>query len=207
MRSWTIAAILSVAAGLGVAEAAGPAYQVDPNHSEVTFQVRHLVGKVRGRFTEFAGHIDADKAAPSVEFKIKAASVDTAVPDRDKHLRSADFFDVDKFPEITFKSDKVVSKGKDDYEAQGTLTMHGVSKPVTLAVHVTGPAHDPWGNDRAGFEVLTSLNRKDFGIVWNKALDAGGFMLGDDVAISINLEAVSKPADAAAAPPAPKPAK
>lgn len=204
MRSWTMATILSVAAGLGTAEAAGPSYQVDAAHSEVTFQVRHLVGKVRGRFTEFTGQIDADTAAPAVEFKIKAASIDTAVADRDKHLRSPDFFDVDKFPEITFKSEKVVSKGKDEYEAQGTLTMHGVSKAVTLPVHVTGPIKDPWGKDRAGFEVQTTLNRKDYGIVWNKALDSGGLMLGDDVAVTINLEAVAKPADA---PAAPKPAK
>jgi polyisoprenoid-binding protein YceI len=197
----TMMAVSALALSLGTAQA-GTVYSVDPSHSEVSFQVRHLVGKVRGYFKEFSGQVDADKAAPSVEFKIKAASIDTAEAKRDEHLRSADFFDVQKFPEITFKSDKVVAKGANDYEATGTLTLHGVSKTVTLPVKVNGPMNDPWGKERAGFEVTTTLNRKDYGIVWNKALDNGGALLGDDIAVTINLETIAQaPAGAPAAAP------
>jgi polyisoprenoid-binding protein YceI len=200
MRVWTTTAALLLTAALGRVDAA-PVYEVDKSHSEVTFQIRHLVGKVRGRFTDFAGQIDGDKAAPKVDFKIQATSIDTADANRDKHLRSADFFDVEKFPEITFKSSKIVPKGA-GYEVVGTLTMHGVSKELTLPVTVNGPITDPWGNQRAGLELTTTLNRKDYGIIWNKALDAGGVMLGEDVTVTINLEAVV----AKAAPAAEKPA-
>jgi polyisoprenoid-binding protein YceI len=210
MRSWKmVGAALVLSSNLGSAQA-GTVYEVDKSHSEVSFQVRHLVGKVRGSFKDFSAHIDADKAAPSVEFKIAASSIDTAEPKRDDHLRSADFFDVQKYPEITFKSDKVVAKGPGEYEATGTLTMHGVSKTVTLPVKVSGPMADPWGKERAGFEVLATLNRKDYGIVWNKALDAGGALLGDDVAVSINLETIAQTPAAAPktdAKPAAAPAK
>jgi polyisoprenoid-binding protein YceI len=201
MRSMkTVVAAFGLSLLVGSAQA-GTIYQVDPAHSEVSFQIRHLVGKVRGYFKEFSATVDGDKAAPSVEFKIKATSIDTAEPKRDGHLRSADFFDVEKYPEITFKSDKVVAKGANEYEATGTLTMHGVSKTVTLPVKVNGPASDPWGKERAGFEVTTTLNRKDYGIVWNKALDNGGALLGDDVAVTINLETVAQAPVAAAAAP------
>jgi polyisoprenoid-binding protein YceI len=204
MRRLTAMAFVGVLATYGAAEAA--TYSVDPSHSEVSFQIRHLVGKVRGKFKEFSATVD-DKT-PSVEFKIKADSIDTGEPKRDGHLRSADFFDVEKYPEITFKSDKVTPKGKDEYEAQGTLTMHGVSKPLTLTVHVNGPQPDPWGKTRAGFETQTTLDRKQYGIVWNKALDNGGALLGDDVAVSINLETVQDAAAGAApAPGAAKPDK
>lgn len=170
-------------------------FAVDPGHSEATFQIRHLVSQVRGRFNEFSGTVQMDPKnlpASSVEFKIKAASIDTNVPDRDKHLRSADFFDVEKYPEITFKSKSIKAAGKDTYNVTGTLTMHGVSKEVTLPVTFQGEAKDPGGNTRAGFGTSTTLNRKDYGIVWNKALDAGGALLGDDVKVEINLETVKK---------------
>jgi polyisoprenoid-binding protein YceI len=181
---------LLLTAALGRVDAA-PLYEVDKSHSEVTFQIRHLVGKVRGRFTDFAGTVDGDKAAPRVDFKIQAASINTDDANRDKHLRNADFFDVEKYPEITFKSTKIVPKGQ-GYEVTGSFTMHGVTKELTLPVTVTGPAKDPWGNERVGFELTTVLNRKDYGIIWNKALDAGGALLGDDVTVTINLEAVAK---------------
>jgi polyisoprenoid-binding protein YceI len=174
-------------------------FAVDPGHSEVSFQIRHMVSQVRGRFNEFSGTVQLDPKnlpASSVEFHIKAASIDTGVADRDKHLRSADFFDVEKFPEITFKSESIKPAGKDSYNVTGTLTMHGVSKKVTLPVTYGGQAKDPWGNTRAGFGIETTLNRKDYGIVWNKALDAGGALLGEDVKVAINLETVKK--DAAA---------
>jgi polyisoprenoid-binding protein YceI len=136
-------------------------------------------------------------AASSVEFHIKATSIDTNNADRDKHLRTADFFDVEKYPEITFKSDSVKPAGKNKYNVTGTLTMHGVSKKVTLPVTFLGEGKDPWGGTRAGFETSTTLNRKDYGIVWNKAVDNGGVLLGDDVKIDINLE-TKKEAPAAA---------
>jgi len=175
-------------------------YKIDPSHSEVGFTIRHMVSNVRGRFNDFAGTVDMDPKAPqkgSVEFSIKATSIDTGNADRDKHLRTADFFDVEKYPEITFKSDSVKPAGKNKYDVTGTLTMHGVSKKVTLPVTYLGEGKDPWGNTRAGFETGTKLDRKAYGIVWNKAIDNGGVLLGDDVNVSINLETV-KAAPAAA---------
>lgn len=191
-RKLFAAAALSLLAALPMQ---AETFAIDASHSEVGFQVRHLVSQTRGRFNDFAGTIDLDPknlANSSVDFKIKATSIDTNVADRDKHLRGADFFDVEKYPEITFKSRSIKAAGNDTYNVTGTLTMHGVSKDITLPVTYLGQAKDPWGNTRAGFEAATTLNRKDFGIVWNKALDAGGAMLGDDVKISINLETVKK---------------
>ena len=191
-RKLFAAAALSLLAALPMQ---AETFAIDASHSEVGFQVRHLVSQTRGRFNEFAGTVNLDPknlASSSVDFTIKAASIDTNVADRDKHLRGADFFDVEKYPEITFKSKAIKAAGNDTYNVMGTLTMHGVSKDITLPVTYLGQAKDPWGNTRAGFEAATTLNRKDFGIVWNKALDAGGAMLGDDVKININLETVKK---------------
>jgi polyisoprenoid-binding protein YceI len=174
---------------------AADTYAVDGAHSEASFQVRHLVGKVRGHFADFKGTVQVETAKPeasSVEFTIKAASIDTANADRDKHLKGPDFFDVEKFPEITFKSTKIVTVGKDKYDVTGTFTMHGVAKTVTLPVSFLGFGKDPWGNERAGFELTTTLNRKDYGIIWNKTLDAGGAMLGDDVSVTVTLETIKK---------------
>jgi len=174
---------------------AADTYAVDKAHSEVSFQIRHLMAKVRGHFTDFTGTINADAVKPeasTVEFTIKAASISTANEDRDKHLRSADFFDVEKLPEISFKSTKIKLLGKDRYEVTGDFTLHGVTKAITLPVSFLGTAKDPWGNERAGFETTATVNRKDYGIVWNKALDAGSLLLGDEVAISISLESIKK---------------
>jgi polyisoprenoid-binding protein YceI len=173
---------------------AADTYLVDKNHSEAAFQVRHLVSKVRGRFTDFAGTISVDQAKPetsTVEFTIKTTSINTDVEARDKHLRSADFFDVEKFPEITFKSSKVVAKGKDHLDVTGTLTMHGVSKEVTLPVTALGFIK-AGKDEKAGFETAVTLNRKDYGITWNRAMDTGGVMLGEDIAVAINIEANKK---------------
>lgn len=178
-------------------------YNVDKSHSNAQFTIRHLMSKVTGKFNDVEGIVQIDRAKPeasSVEFKIKTASINTGEAKRDEHLRSPDFFDAAQFPEITFKSSKVKATGKDTYQVTGTLTMRGVSKEATLPVTVLGEMKDPWGNDRAGFEVLTSLNRKDYNIIWNKTLDAGGYMLGDDVAVAITLEAVKKKDAAANAP-------
>jgi polyisoprenoid-binding protein YceI len=187
---------LTVAAAmLAASPVLADTYVIDKNHSDASFQVRHMMSRVRGQFNDYAGSITVDPAKPesaSVEFTLKAASIDTANDSRDKDLRSANFFDVEKFPEITFKSTKVKATGKDKYDVTGTLTIHGVAKEVTLPVQFLGFGKDPWGNDKAGFAIDTTLNRKDFGIVWNKTLDSGGVLLGDEVWVSINLEAAKK---------------
>ena len=179
---------------------AGPAfaadtYTIDKSHSEAIFKVRHLVSKVSGRFKEFTGTIRIEPDQPeasSVEFSIQVASIDTANDRRDQHLRSEDFFWADQHPEITFESTAIKPAGEDAYAVTGTLTMRGVAKTVTLPVKLLGFVKDPWGNHKAGFSVETSLNRKDYGIVWNKALDQGGVLLGDEVEIEINLEATKE---------------
>jgi polyisoprenoid-binding protein YceI len=171
-------------------------FNIDKQHSSAEFKIRHMVGNVTGKFTDFAGVVNVDRATPAnstVEFTIQTASVDTATPNRDTDLRSANFFDVEKFPTITFKSTKIApTSTKDTYDVTGDLTIHGVTKRVTLPVEFLGFVKDPWGNERAGFELNTTLNRKDYGIVWNKALDQGGMLLGDDVKVNINLETVKK---------------
>jgi polyisoprenoid-binding protein YceI len=169
-------------------------YKIDKSHSEAVFQVRHLITKVRGRFSDFEGTIQFDEANPaqsSAAFSIKAASIDTNEPDRDKHLRSDDFFAVEKHPTISFKSTRIKANGK-QIEVTGPLTIRGVSKEITLPVTYLGGAKDPWGNQRAGFETEITLNRKDFGLNWNAALEAGGFLVGDDVKINLSIQAVAQ---------------
>lgn len=186
---------LLVALAAVAAPAAAETYVVDNGHSEVSFQVRHLVSKVRGGFGSYAGTFQLDRQKPEaskVEFTIQSASINTALPDRDKHLKGPDFFDAEKYPAIRFESAKIVAKGKDAYEVTGPLTMRGVTKTVTLPVSFLGFVKDPWGNEKAGFETTVVLNRKDYGMVWNAALDKGGFVLGDDVTVSINLELARK---------------
>jgi polyisoprenoid-binding protein YceI len=184
---------LAVAALLITSSAFADTFVVDKVHSEATFQVRHMMSKVSGKFDDFSGKINIDRAKPSassVEFNIKTASIDTGNPDRDKHLQTPDFFDAAKNPEITFRSTSIVpTKKKDVYDVTGDLTMRGVTKHITIPVEFTGFGKDPWGNERAGFSLTTTVNRKDYGINWNKALDNGGFLVGDDVTINVNLEA------------------
>ena len=181
-------------------------WAVDKNHSTATFKIRHFTANVVGQFRDFDGaiHIDrADPAKSSVEFTLQATSIDTGNENRDKHLRSADFFDVEKFPAITFKSTSVTAKSKDAFDVSGDLTMRGVTKRVTLPVTFLGFMKHPRG-EKGGFEIETTLNRKDYGIVWNRALDEGGFMLADDVKVTINLEVDKKVPAPAAAPAATK---
>ena len=186
-------AVFTLVAGLSASAAlAADTYVVDKAHSEATFQVRHIVTRVRGKFTDFTGTIQVDPAKPeasSVELTVKTASVDTGEPKRDDHLRSPDFFEAAKFPEMTFKSTRVKSVDKDRYEVTGTFTLRGISKELTLPVTFLGFAKDPWGNEKAGFETSVTLNRKDFGMLWNKTLDAGGVLLGDEVYVTVNIEA------------------
>jgi polyisoprenoid-binding protein YceI len=195
--------LTAAAALLAASPVSADTWTIDKGHSDASFTIRHMMSRVRGQFNDFSGTIVADAARPetaNVEFTLKAASIDTASESRDKDLRGENFFDVAKFPEITFKSRSVKPAGKDKYDVTGTLTMHGVSKDITIPVQFLGFAKDPWGNDKAGFSTDFTVNRKDFGIVWNKALDTGGALLGDEVNVSINLQAAKKkdPAPAAA---------
>jgi polyisoprenoid-binding protein YceI len=189
-RTLAIAALLVTSSSLFAAET----FVVDKPHSEATFQVRHMMSKVSGKFDDFSGKINIDRAKPSassVEFTIKSTSVNTGTADRDNHLRTADFFDVARCPELTFKSTSIVeTKKKDVYDVTGDLTMRCVTKHITIPVEFGGFGKDPWGNERAGFSLTTTVNRKDYGINWNKALDAGGFLVGENVTINVNLEAM-----------------
>jgi polyisoprenoid-binding protein YceI len=185
-------------------DAAPEAWTVDKGHSTATFKVRHFTSNVVGQFRDFEGSINIDRANPAksnVEFTIQAKSIDTGSERRDNHLRGADFFDVEKFPTITFKSTAVAAKSKNSFDVTGDLTMHGVTKRVTLPVTFLGFMKHPRG-EKGGFEIETTLDRKDYGITWNRALDEGGFMLSEDVKVTINLEVDKKqaPAPAAAAP-------
>jgi len=170
-------------------------FTIDKAHSEVHFQVRHLVTKVRGRFTEFSGTVVFDPALPqasSINFTIDAGSVDTDAADRDQHLRSDDFFAVGTHPTITFVSTHVTKKSDERFDVDGTLTIRGVAKQVTLPVTFLGEAKDPWGNTRVGFETEITVNRKEFGLTWNAALETGGFLVGDDVKISVQTQAIAQ---------------
>ena len=171
-------------------------FAVDPKHSTATFKIRHLVSSVTGKFETVSGTLLIDRANPaasSVEFKIKADSINTAVEERDKHLRSSDFFDVAKYSDITFKSTKVAPTTTPNvYDVTGSFSMHGVTRQITFPVTFLGFGKDPWGNQVAGFELETLLDRKDYGITWNKVLDQGGLLLGDEVKVSIALEAVKQ---------------
>jgi polyisoprenoid-binding protein YceI len=168
-------------------------FNVDSAHSSINFNIKHMVSKVNGHFNDFTGDFNFDPKKPTdstAEMTIQTASISTDNVKRDTHLKSPDFFDADKFPTITFKSKKVEAHGKDKYKLVGDFTMHGVTKEVTFDVEFGGIAKDPMGSTRAGFTATTKINRKDFGIIWNKALDSGGYLLGDDVAITVQLEGI-----------------
>lgn len=165
-------------------------YKVDADHSGVGFSIRHFVSNVSGRFRDFDGVIKYDKANPaasSVEFTVKAASIDTSNNDRDEHLRSKDFFDVQKFPTLTFTSTKVAAKDANTLDVTGNLTMHGVTKAITIPVTILGTVKTPKG-EKAGFETNFKVDRKEYGITWNNVMDSGP-VLGDDVKVNIEIEA------------------
>jgi polyisoprenoid-binding protein YceI len=171
-------------------------WDIDHAHSSVDFTVRHLlVSKVRGRFTKWSGHLELDEqdlTRSRVDVEIDVASVDTHEPQRDAHLRSGDFFEADKHPRIVFKSKRVEEKGKDHLSVTGDLTIRGATREVVLDVERGGViAKDPWGKRRAGFTATAKINRKDFGVNFNQVLDQGGLALGEDVAISIEIEATA----------------
>jgi len=168
----------------------------DQAHSSVNFMVRHMVvSKVRGRFTKWDGTLAMDETNPvggSVEVSIEAGSIDTGVEQRDGHLRSPDFFDVAKFPTLTFKSTKVEAAGAGALKVTGDLTMHGVTRPVVLDVEYSGSAKDPWGGVRAGFSARTTIDRKDFGLAYNQLLETGGVLVGETIEIAIEAEMVKQ---------------
>jgi polyisoprenoid-binding protein YceI len=170
-------------------------YVIDKSHSSIQFSVRHMViSKVKGEFGEYAGTVlydagDITKSSADVTFKV--ASIDTKDEKRDEHLRSPDFFDAATHPEITFKS-KRVEKSDDGTVLVGDLTMHGVTKEISMPFEVTGVITDPWGNTRMGASAKLKLNRQDYGVSWSKSLDNGGLVVGDDVEIEIEIEAIKE---------------
>lgn len=168
-------------------------FGLDPAHTTAEFVVRHLmITKVRGRFTKLDGRIEVGPGGdlPTlVTATIDATSIDTREEQRDAHLRSADFFDVDKFPTLTFESTRIYGS-PDDFTIDGKLTIRGVTRDVSLAAEFEGRANDPWGGTRIGYSAHTTINRKDFGLAWNAALETGGVVVGDEVRIELNVEAV-----------------
>ena len=198
VRSILIAAAVAMPL---LAQNAPETWVVDKAHSTAQFKVRHMMANTVGMFRDFDGNITIDRANPAqsgVEFTIQAKSIDTGNTNRDEHLRSADFFDVAKYPTISFKSTAVAKKSENEFAVTGDLTMHGVTKRVTLPVTFLGFGRTARG-EKAGFEIETTVNRKDFGIVWNKTLDEGGLLLGEDVKVTINLEVDRKVPAATAA--------
>jgi polyisoprenoid-binding protein YceI len=171
------------------------AWRIDPAHSHVEFAVRHLmISTVKGRFSDVAGTVTmhgTDVATAAVDVMIGAASIDTREAQRDAHLRSADFFDVDRFPVLTFKSRRVDARPAGRFALVGDLTIHGVTREVALDVTSEGAGRDPWGNERMGFSAKGVLNRKDFGLVWNQLLETGGIAVGDEVKIAIDVELIA----------------
>lgn len=177
-------------------------WQIDASHSAAEFAVKHLmISTVKGRFANVSGTVVIDDANPTgatVDVSIGVASIDTRDEKRDAHLRSADFFDVEKYPTITFKGTRITGPVEGDFTLGGDLTIRDVTRPVTLAVESAGQVKDPWGGVRSGFSATTKINRKDFGLTWNVALEAGGVLVGDDIKISIEVELVRQAAPVAA---------
>jgi polyisoprenoid-binding protein YceI len=173
-----------------------PTWGIDLAHSSVGFMVRHLVvSKVRGKFTRWNGVIRMDEndlAKTEVDVAIETGSVDTGVEQRDNHLRSADFFEVGKYPTMAFKSTRVYKEPDGTLRLFGNLTLHGVTKPVVLDVEFAGSQKDPWGGLRAGFSARTSLDRRDFGLTYNQLLETGGVVVGEKVDVDIEVEAVKQ---------------
>ena len=195
-----IAILASMASGLSLpAAAATTAWQIDPQHSSAQFAVRHLgLSTVRGAFSKLSGTMqldDQDVTKSTIEVSIDVNTVDTREPDRDKELRSQHFFDVARFPTMTFKSKKVEQVAPGKLRVTGDLTMHGRTREVVLDVDgLTAPAKDPWGNQRIAASATTKINRQDYGVKWNAKLDNGGAVVGDDVNITIDVEMIQKSA-------------
>jgi polyisoprenoid-binding protein YceI len=171
-------------------------YTLDPAHTRIGFVARHaMVTKVRGAFNEFSGaaHLDGENPnRSSAQVTIQAASIDTRNADRDAHLRSNDFLQMDEYPEITFRSTEISWTGDDTFDVTGDLTIKGMTRPVTIPFTFEGQATDPFGNTRVGFEGSTTINRKDFGVTWNAALETGGVLVGDKIVLEFEISAVKQ---------------
>jgi polyisoprenoid-binding protein YceI len=168
-------------------------WNIDPAHSVAEFKVRHMmVSNVNGHFSGISGKLTLDEndiTKSSIEATINASSINTNEAQRDTHLKSADFFDVEKFPTLSFKSTRVTRKSDDELEVEGDLTIHGVTRRVRFAVEgPTAPTKDPWGNTRIGLSATTKINRKDYGLVYNAALETGGILIGEDIPITLEVE-------------------
>ena len=193
-KSWLVLVLFEALAWFPLVAHAEPArWNLDLDHSTVEFRVAHMiVSKTTGRFTDYAGFVDMDVEAGTVkaiEVTIKAGSVNTNHEKRDAHIRNVDFLDEEHYPTIIFKM-KNYKKAAEGFIAVGDLTLHGVTKEVTLAGQYNGATKDPWGNTRAGFSAEGKLNRKDFGMIWNKTLDSGGLVVGDEVQIRLDIECI-----------------
>lgn len=196
-RILAIAAVAALPFTLPAAARAS-SWEIDPSHSTAQFSVKHLmVSNVRGEFTKMSGTLELDEkdiTRSSVQATIDAASIDTRDEKRDAHLKSADFFDTAKHPTLTFKSKKVERAGKGKLKVTGDLTLRGTTREVVLSVEgPTAGVKDPWGNVKAGASATTKINRKDYGLAWNAALETGGVVVGDEVAITLDLELTKKP--------------
>jgi polyisoprenoid-binding protein YceI len=172
-------------------------WNIDPVHTTAEFKVKHMmISNVKGHFTGVSGVFNLNENDPTqsrVEAMIDAASINTSNADRDAHLKSADFFDVEQFPTLQFASSKVTRKSEDELAVEGDLTIHGVTKPVVFTVEgPTAPGQDPWGNTRVGLSASTTINRKDFGLNWNAALETGGILVGDKVTITLDVQAIAE---------------
>ena len=198
-REWSrraaVAAALAAAVVLGAGPAEAESLEIDLQHSTISFKVRHLFTKVLGRFNDFSGSIEIsedDLVASSVKASIKVESIDTNVEGRDKDLRSKRFFNVEEYPTIEFESTEITNVSGKGGKIVGTLTMHGVSREVVLEAEFLGKGKDPWGNLRYGFTASTTVNRKDYGMTWNEIVEAGGVLVGDEIEITLDIEATPK---------------
>jgi len=171
-------------------------YNIDPAHSEINFKIKHLmITNVTGSFTKFAGTMESDKddfTDAKIHFEADTDSVNTNNEQRDAHLRSAEFFDAAQFPKIIFDSTAVEKTGEDEYKLTGNLTLHGVTQPVTLKAELMGVNKDPWGQTKVGFEITGKLDRTEFGLTWNAALETGGVLVSNDVKLQINVQLVKQ---------------
>ncbi len=188
--------VAAVLVALSFSTSRASTWEFDGAHSEAGFSVRHLmISNVRGEFHNITGMVEWDEKDPAsikIDAAVDVTTLDTGEPKRDAHLKSADFFDADKFPKMTFRSRSASSAGTNRYKVVGDLTIHGVTKEATLDVEVTSTIKDPWGNTKFGAVATAKINRQDFGVKWNKTLDGGGVVVGDEIAITIDAELAMK---------------
>ncbi|MFD6438952.1 YceI family protein [Peribacillus sp. NPDC060186] len=171
-------------------------WTIDPTHSAIEFSVKHMmIAKVKGSFNKFEANISAnpsDLTTAEIDFTVDVASIDTRNVDRDNHLRSADFFDVEKNPTLTFKSTGIVKTGDDEYDVTGDVTLNGITNEETFAITFEGQGKDPWGNEKAGFSGKGKVKRSDYGLTYNAALETGGVLIGDQITLTIEIEAAKE---------------